>query len=131
MRARARPAPARGGDRRGWSAGAVAQPLLERSVRTATGESMAEREPGAPPEFDMQDGLALALAYLEDPSDVPCPHCGPETIEVVAYLDAGDIAGGTATPTVPEGDYTVVLYCHKCGRAAALDLSRDEGREAA
>lgn len=80
-----------------------------------------------PPEFDMQDGLALALAYLEDPSNVPCPHCGPNTIEVVAFLDARSMERGTAIPTRPEGDYTVVLYCHTCGRAAALDLSRDEG----
>ncbi len=82
-----------------------------------------------PPEFDMQDGLALALSYLEDPSNVPCPHCGPNTIEVVAFLDAPSMEQGTAVPTKPEGNYTVVLYCHSCGRAAALDLSRDEGAE--
>lgn len=82
---------------------------------------------GSPPEFNMQDGLSLALSYLEDPSNVPCPHCGPNTIEVVAFLDAQGMEQGTAIPTKPEGDYTVVLYCHHCGRAAALDLSRDEG----
>lgn len=75
----------------------------------------------------MQDGLSLALAYLEDPSNVPCPHCGPDTIEIVAFLDAKGMERGAAIPTRPEGDYTVVLYCHHCGRAAALDLSRDEG----
>mgnify|MGYP001105583743 FL=1 len=80
-----------------------------------------------PPEFDMQDGLSLALSYLEDPSNVPCPHCGPNTIEVVAFLDARSMERGTAVPTRPEGDYTVVLYCHSCGRAAALDLSRGGG----
>ncbi len=79
-----------------------------------------------PPEFDMQDGLSLALSYLEDPSNVPCPHCGPGTIEVVAFLDAPSMERGTAVPTKPDGDYTVVLYCHSCGRAAALDLSRSE-----
>lgn len=92
-------------------------------------------EGGGLPEFDMQDGLSLALSYLEDPSNVPCPHCGPDTIEVVAFLDAQGMEQGTAIPTRPEGDYTVVLYCHNCGRAAALDLSRDDGsgqgREAA
>jgi hypothetical protein len=82
---------------------------------------------GGPSEFDMQDGLSLALAYLEDPSNVPCPHCGPDTIEIVAFLDAKGMERGAAIPTRPEGDYTVVLYCHHCGRAAALDLSRDEG----
>lgn len=84
-------------------------------------------EAGGPPEFNMQDGLSLALSYLEDPSNVPCPHCGPNTIEVVAFLDAQGMEQGTAIPTKPEGDYTVVLYCHNCGRAAALDLSREDG----
>lgn len=77
------------------------------------------------PEFDTKEGLALALSYLEDPSAVPCPLCGPGSMEVVAYLDARSMEGGKAVPTRPEGDYTVVLYCHTCGRAAALDLSRD------
>lgn len=82
-------------------------------------------ENGGPAEFDLQDGLALALSYLEDPSSVPCPRCGPEAIEVVAFLEARSIERGTVVSTTPEGDYTVVLYCHSCGRAAALDLSRD------
>jgi DNA-binding transcriptional LysR family regulator len=90
--------------------------------------------PASPPEFDMEEGLALALSYLENPSDVPCPRCGPGRIEVVCYLDARCMEEGTVIPTAPENDYTVVLYCHGCGRAAALDLSREdrqEGREAA
>jgi hypothetical protein len=65
---------------------------------------------------------------------VPCPRCGPGRIEVVCYLDARCREEGTVIPTAPENDYTVVLYCHGCGRAAALDLSREdrqEGREAA
>lgn len=82
---------------------------------------------GGQSEFDMQDGLSLALSYLEDPSSVPCPRCGPDTIEIVAFLDAKGMERGAAIHTRPEGDYTVVLYCHQCGRAAALDLSRDEG----
>ncbi|MBI4408535.1 MAG: hypothetical protein HY561_02425 [Gemmatimonadetes bacterium] len=94
---------------------------------------MAEFKADGPAEFDMKDGLALALAYLEDPSNVPCPRCGPNTIEVIGYLDAGRMAQGEAIPAAPENDYTVILYCHGCGRAAALDLSRgeDEGRAAA
>ena len=88
-------------------------------------------------EFDMAEGLALAIAYLEDPSDVPCPTCGPGHVEVVCYLDSRSVETGDVTPRGPDGDYAVVLYCHKCGRAAALDLSRGEdaedaqGREAA
>src|SRR5690606_39267794 len=62
------------------------------------------------------------------------PHCGPDTIEVVCFLAARSMERGAAVPTSPEGNYTVILYCHSCGRAAALDLSRGEGenhREAA
>ena len=77
-------------------------------------------------EFDMEEGLALALSYLEDPSDVPCPKCGQDKIEVVCYLDARNMEKGRVVPTSPDDDYTVVLYCHGCGRAAALDLSREE-----
>lgn len=92
------------------------------------------------PEYSSAEGLALALSYLDDPSDVPCPACGPGTMEVVAYLDAGGIESGVVRQSQPEGDYTVVLYCHACSRAAALDLSPDgksrnqeggEGRRAA
>ncbi len=97
--------------------------------------------PEGPAEFTTQEGMSLALSYLDDPSDVDCPRCGPGLMEVVCFLDAGSIGDGAVVPTIPEGDYTVVLYCHQCGRAAALDLTRDtkepggegpgEGREAA
>jgi hypothetical protein len=75
------------------------------------------------PEYTNAEGLALALNYLNDPSDVPCPRCGPGTMEVVAYLDVGGIQEGVVRAAQPEGEYTVVLYCHDCSRAAALDLS--------
>ncbi|MBI4544362.1 MAG: hypothetical protein HY703_04120 [Gemmatimonadetes bacterium] len=88
---------------------------------------MAEAQnPEVPSPFDVKDGLALALAYLEDPSDVPCPRCGPNVVEVVCFLDAPGMERGDVVRSAPEGDYTVILYCHSCGRAAALDLSRDE-----
>jgi hypothetical protein len=92
-----------------------------------------KNKPGSAPEFDMEEGLSLALAYLEDPSDVPCPRCGPGKMEVICYIDARSMERGNVVPTSPEDDYTVVLYCHGCSRAAALDLSRDEreDREAA
>jgi hypothetical protein len=97
---------------------------------------MSEREL---PEYTNAEGLALALNYLNDPSDVPCPSCGPGTMEVVAYLDAEGIQAGVVRAAEPEGEYTVVLYCHDCSRAAALDLSPEsradpedgEGRRAA
>lgn len=111
----------------------MSQPGGERGPDAGGGDGHDPKDPEWPPEFDMEDGLALALAYLDDPSNVPCPRCGPGTIEVVAFLDAEGMSRGSAIPAPPEGNYTVVLYCHNCGRAAALDLSRDqdEGREAA
>jgi predicted RNA-binding Zn-ribbon protein involved in translation (DUF1610 family) len=87
------------------------------------------RKPGTAPEFDTEEGLSLALSYLEDPSSVPCPKCGDGQIEVVCYLHARSMEEGRVVPTSPDNDYTVVLYCHGCGRAAALDLSRDEQQE--
>lgn len=77
-------------------------------------------------EFSSAEGLALALNYLSDPADVPCPTCGPGTMEVVAYLDARSIQDGLVRAAAPDGEYTVVLYCHACKRAAALDLSPDQ-----
>ncbi len=75
------------------------------------------------PEYTNAEGLSLALNYLHDPSDVPCPTCGPGTMEVIAYLDVDGIQDGVVRAAEPDGDYTVVLYCHDCKRAAALDLS--------
>lgn len=83
------------------------------------------RSQGGGAEFNNAEGLSLALNYLSDPANVPCPTCGPGTIEVVAYLDADGIADGVVRASSPEGAYTVVLYCHECKRAAALDLSPD------
>jgi len=90
------------------------------------------------PEYSSAEGLSLALNYLNDPSAVPCPRCGPGTMEVVAYLDVDGIQKGVVRAADPDGDYTVVLYCHQCSRAAALDLSPEahggadgEGRRAA
>jgi hypothetical protein len=85
------------------------------------------RKPGTAREYDMEEGLALALSYLEDPSSVPCPKCGPDTMEVVCFLEARSMEHGNVVHAPPEDDYTVVLYCHACSRAAALDLSRDAG----
>ncbi len=74
-------------------------------------------------EFGIADGMELALSYLEDPGDIACPICGPGSVEVMAYLESGHMRSGILAPAAPEGDYTVVLYCHGCARAAALDFS--------
>ena len=81
------------------------------------------------------DGLALTLAYLEDPSSVPCPTCGSETVEVIDFVDPASIGNRPPVRVSPEGDYAVILYCHGCERAAAIRLSQDprggDHREAA
>ncbi len=73
--------------------------------------------------FTPADGLSLTLAYLEDPSDVECPSCGPDHIEVVGFVDADSLDAGEPRAIAPESDYAVILFCHGCERAAALHLS--------
>lgn len=87
------------------------------------------RKPDMVPEFDTAEGLTLALSYLEDPSNVPCPRCGPDMVEMVCYLDARGMEKGKIVPIAPDDDYTVVLYCRSCERAIAIDLSREDGNE--
>jgi hypothetical protein len=89
--------------------------------------------PGAGPEFDTGEGLSLAVSYLENPSAIPCPRCGPGTIEVVAYLEAAALREGRKVYSPPEGEYVVVLVCHVCEQGAALTFrsTEEEGRRAA
>jgi hypothetical protein len=92
------------------------------------------KKPGMLPEFSAEEGLALALSYLKNPGDVLCPHCGPDVIEVLHFLECGSIEDGEFVVVSPDGeypdaDYVVVLYCNWCGRAAAIDLSADEPDE--
>ena len=83
--------------------------------------------------WNSADGLALTLAYLEDPASVPCPTCGSDTVEVVDYVDPASLGENTPVRTAPEGDYAVILYCHACERAAAIRLRQgdDPGRREA
>lgn len=87
---------------------------------------MQQPEAAKLPEYSTREGMQLALAYLSDPADVACPHCGPNTMEVVAFLDADRLRTGNVTGRAPDGEYTVVLYCHVCHRGAALELSHAE-----
>lgn len=85
------------------------------------------KRPAIGMEYSNVEGLAMALSYLDDPSNVPCPSCGAGTIEVIGYLDGNWVDNGRIVTTAPDDEYTVVLYCHGCNRAAALDLSRHQG----
>lgn len=92
-----------------------------------------ESRPGASPEFDTGEGLSLAVSYLENPASIPCPRCGPGTIEVVAFLEAQALREGRKVECAPEGEYVVVLVCHTCEQGAALTFrsTEGEGRRAA
>ena len=73
-------------------------------------------------EYTPAEGLSLTLDYLEDPSDVECPTCGPDRIEVVGFVDADSLHSGQPQQISPDRDYAVILYCHGCNRGAALHL---------
>jgi hypothetical protein len=75
------------------------------------------------------EGLSLTLGYLDDPSDVECPSCGPGHIEILGYVDPAALSEGVLRMIEPEDDYSVLLRCHKCERAAALHLTYREHRE--
>ncbi len=73
--------------------------------------------------YTTAEGLSLTLGYLEDPSNVECPSCGYDSIEVVGYVDADSLDGGDPRTVSPDEEYAVILFCHSCKRAAALHLS--------
>ncbi len=90
--------------------------------------------PDATGAFDTAEGLSLAVSYLHDPSAVECPRCGPDRIQVVAYLDAQALHEGQQVAATPDGDYAVILYCRGCRQGAALSFEappQDEDRRAA
>lgn len=70
--------------------------------------------------FPDQDARSLLNAYEADPSDVPCPSCGPDQIEVLAFIHPLIDAEGYATTKTPEGVYAAALYCHGCTRAVGV-----------
>jgi hypothetical protein len=80
-------------------------------------------EPEFPrPSGPFSDGEAMMMLgyYRADPSNVPCPKCGPETIEVLAFIEPVIDDQGFANVKDPEGDYAAALYCHKCKRAVGI-----------
>ncbi|CAN5823238.1 hypothetical protein BH23GEM3_BH23GEM3_13400 [soil metagenome] len=70
--------------------------------------------------FADAEALELLLAYRKDPSNVPCPTCGPEKIEVLAFIEPEIDPNGFASVTDPEGEYAAALYCHECHRAIGV-----------
>jgi hypothetical protein len=84
-------------------------------------------------EYSPAEGLSLTLGYLEDPSAIECPSCGPDSIEVVGFVNADSLHAGEPEVVSPDTEYAVILYCHGCSRGAALhlDYGAQPDREAA
>jgi hypothetical protein len=70
--------------------------------------------------FSDSEALELLMAYRKDPSSVPCPTCGPDSIEVLAFIEPEIDPNGFASVTDPEGEYAAALYCHECQRAIGI-----------
>lgn len=70
--------------------------------------------------FSDAEALELLLAYRKDPSNLPCPLCGPGTIEILAFIEPQIDPEGFASVTNPEGEYAAALYCHSCLRAIGI-----------
>lgn len=80
--------------------------------------------------FTDGEALEMLMAYRKCPGDVPCPLCtrthGPDTIEVLSFIDPEIDPNGYATVVWPEGSYAAALFCHKCQRAIGI-LANLEG----
>jgi hypothetical protein len=83
-------------------------------------KELAEALPQPKGPFTDAEALELLMAYRKDPSNVPCPMCGPDTIEVLAFIEPEIDPNGFASVTNPEGEYAAALYCHKCFRAVGI-----------
>jgi hypothetical protein len=89
---------------------------MNRIAHLSTGAELPQ--PSGP--FGDAEALELLMAYRKDPSNVPCPTCGPETIEVLAFIEPEIDPNGFASMTEPEGEYAAALYCHHCQRAIGI-----------
>src|SRR5215218_3544454 len=83
-------------------------------------KQLSESLPQPKGPFTDAEALELLMAYRKDPSDVPCPLCGPDTVEVLAFIEPQIDPNGFASVTEPEGEYAAALYCHKCYRAVGI-----------
>jgi hypothetical protein len=89
---------------------------MNRIAHLMTGPALPQ--PSGP--FSDSEALELLLAYRKDPSNVPCPTCGPEKIEVLAFIEPEIDPNGFASMTEPRGDYAAALYCHECEKAIGI-----------
>lgn len=72
--------------------------------------------------FTDVEALVLQMSYETDPSAVECPTCGPDQIEVVAYIEPQLLGDGWATVTPPVGVYAPVIYCRGCRKMIGITV---------
>lgn len=79
-------------------------------------------EPLPQPEGHFSDAEALEMLfqYRKCPGNLTCPLCGPETVEVLSFIEPAIDPSGFATVTWPEGEYAAAVFCHGCKRAVGL-----------
>lgn len=70
--------------------------------------------------FTDKEAFQLRASCKKDPSNISCPKCGPDQIEVLAFIEPAIDDQGFATLTEPEDEYAMVLYCHTCERAIGI-----------
>ena len=68
-------------------------------------KELSETLPQPKGPFTDAEALELLMAYRKDPSNVPCPLCGPDTVEVLAFIEPQIDPNGFASVTEPEGEY--------------------------
>lgn len=63
--------------------------------------------------FSETERWQVWLQYSKNPADLSCPRCGPDTMEVLAFIEPA-IEDGLATVVQPVGLYAAAIYCHGC-----------------
>lgn len=72
-------------------------------------------------EFEAVTTEYLALMYDELPSDLECPECETPAIQVLDFLEPELLLSqNIEKSTHPEGNYLILVYCHKCQKRGYL-----------
>jgi hypothetical protein len=88
--------------------------------------------------FDEMDLEILLNEYFEDPSHLICPNCGDwdcdtsnkVSVEVITFVDTLDYTKSKSIRKKdPEDEYSALVYCHECGKGAALHLDDSEAED--
>jgi hypothetical protein len=93
-------------------------------IKHLLGKPIMEAKSKGP--FSDREALDLLMSYRSNPAMVPCPLCGPNCMEVLAFIKPRIDPSGRASVTEPEGEYAAALYCHKCQRAIGIIGTADK-----